>query len=40
MKILFASIFGVGRTATVKVVRAGKELEVKVTLSELPEQDE
>jgi serine protease Do len=36
----FASIFGVGRTATVKVVRGGKELEVKVTLSELPEQDE
>ncbi len=36
----FASIFGVGRTATVKLVRGGKELEVKVTLSELPEQDE
>lgn len=36
----FASIFGVGRTAAVKVSRGGKEMEFKVTLSELPEQDE
>jgi serine protease Do len=36
----YASIFGVGRTATVKVVRGAKELDVRVTLGELPEQDQ
>ncbi len=36
----FASIFGVGRTATVKVGRGAKEFDVKVTLGELPEQDD
>ncbi len=35
----YASIGGVGQVATLKISRAGKEMEVKVTLSELPGQD-
>jgi len=34
----YASIFGVGRTAKVHVLRDGKELDANVTLNELPEQ--
>ncbi|MFO0549247.1 MAG: trypsin-like peptidase domain-containing protein [Polyangiaceae bacterium] len=36
----YASIFGVGRTATLRVVRNKKEFDVKVKLTELPEEDQ
>ena len=35
----YASIGGVGQVATLKISRGGKEMEVKVTLTELPGQD-
>ncbi|NUP06432.1 MAG: PDZ domain-containing protein [Polyangiaceae bacterium] len=35
----YASISGVGQTATVRVLRDRKEIDLKVTLSELPESD-